>query len=905
MYYYSLIGTHSSIERLTDIAENDLSPCETPTLTNELCLQVTNQEPPYNEHDNPAEEETTPPKETTPPNETMPPKIPEALEKDSLVNGDDDTGEGTIPDNDHLSISTLATEDSATITRHRNQQPLYGDVHSGEEESITDHKISEDDDYFCAIDSRLKEESCLFHPRIIRGRSDATVTNTATTDTTESLFAASSNSMWREIDQVESSPSPDHRQLHQSLPPATYLSVSSSTNSVEDSTHRPSESDSDSEDGTRRLNKHDSIAVPDYYSLIDDLVETSRQEPHRYASVRNRSDALVSYRPHVLESATMDTHSADIWVSIPQPSHQSITSLSLSASSLWITNNRNMVYWTHPTSGGRDWQVLKKHMSFVSSSYNGVIVWGVYQHQAFARQGISDINPMGVSWKKITGKRTVAQSIKWVSCDQTSVWAITTDSKVLFRNGISDTRPEGTAWLEVETPPTFFQIVSCKNIVWALDVSGRTYVRTGINPARRYGVEWQSVKPPSCLASISVVSSGVVWGIGSNNRVWFKCGASTHQPEGGGHWWEVTVGSINSKPTSSNWKVLSVERSNSILHQVTSFINSSMQQAFMGLSACSQSGVCLMSDDNQLHACWKVATGYYNDKVVVSDKMFGMSVWVELGLSDFVPWLVRDDRELFCIISKDKVERISCPGEVTVLSCSPSAVWVVTKNQIWSRQGMCTELPQGISWDYIELGTPMQDLRIVNLAIGKTVVWALDHLGCVHFRFGVHPREPGTGMAPAWIPVDDYPNSTPHHFIKIAVSPDNSLIWVLDQDKQCYVRKGVTEDFPVGRSWEHIAGEQINELASACGRVFGVASLGDLLCRQGITETNPGGNYWRRLPGKFRNIATTPGGELWLTDDRGTVLKQQSKVISVCQATGLIDKAELEMSMTVNDWEVI
>ena len=876
-HHYLLLGTHSSIERLTDIMENDLSPCDTPTLTNELCLEnqpTTPQSPSPNEQYKSIKEEV------------MTAESPEPLkiEKDEPS---EDTGAMVAPDDDPLSITTLVNEENVNDNHQPSLTPaVTEELLTKSQETINeDRDTREDNNFFCTMDSRLRKESR--SPTPSRGRSDAFLM-----DPVESLFAPSSDSMWREI---EESMSPE-RQLSRSLP----IASASSSNSIENSTHQPSDSDSDSEDPA---NKHNSIASPDYYSLVDDLVET-RQEPSRYLSTRNRSDALVQYQSHVTENTVIDTHSADIWVSIPQPSHQGITSLCLSATSLWITDSRNTVYWTHPSSGGRDWQALKKHMSFTSSSYDGLVVWGVYQQQAYARYGISDINPAGTSWKKITGKRIVAQNIKWVSCDQSSVWAITTDNKILFRNGVSESRPEGRAWVEVESSHSFFQVVSCKNIVWALDASGRAYVRTGMCPEKRYGVDWQHVKSPTCFGAISIVSSGVIWGMGSKNRVWFKCGASAHQPEGGGHWWEVAVGSISSKPVSSSWRVLTVERSNSILHTMTSFISSSIQQSFMGLSACLQSGVCLLSEDNQLHACWKVTTGYYNEKVTSSDKMFSMSEWVEIGLSDFVPWLIRDDGELFCITSKDKIERVACPGQVTVLSCSPSAVWVVSNDHIWSRQGMCTELPQGISWDYIELGTPMQELKIVNLAIGKTVVWAIDHMGCVHFRFGVHPREPGTGMAPAWIPVDDE-SDTAHHFKKISVSPDNAVIWVLDRENQCYVRRGVTEDFPVGRSWEHIAGELITEIVSACGRVFGITMSKDLVCRQGITEGNPGGNYWRRLPGKFRNIATTPGGELWLIDERGNVTKQQSKVVSVCQETGLTDKAELEKSITVMEWEVI
>lgn len=699
------------------------------------------------------------------------------------------------------------------------------------------------------------------------------------------------------------------------------LSVCSS-NSLDEIPNQPllpgscSESDDEGRAAVKEY-KYESIYAPDYYSLVGKLVGESRQTEHRGPSFaphrRDRADAHIhdvisdqtTEAPNYRTSASdiMEAHSVDIWCPVPFPSHVSIQSLCLSKSSLWLINQKQAVFWSSPSNGGRDWQALKKHMSQISSSSHGKIVWGVHHHQAYVRRGISDLNPAGSVWWNVTHNSHISRRVKWVACDNSKVWAITTDNKVVFRKEVTEGQPEGKVWVEVETSNAFVQIACCNDTVWALDASGNVVVREGISPSNPSGKIWKYIKSPA-FAAISVVDTGIVWGIGLSNRLWFRCGASVIEPGGGGPWWEVAVSTINktaSSPTDSSWKVMSVERSNSFLQSVSSFISSAVHNRILALSACAQSGICLLTSDNNLHACWQVASGYHYE-LACNDDIFNLSIWIQITAGNLKPWVVRDDKELFCILSSDRVEQVECQSHVNVLASSPSAVWVICGNEIWSRQGMCAKTPQGISWDYIELGSHMHELSLLQLAIGRRVAWAVDNSGQIHFRFGIHPREPGTGMAPAWIPVDP---DTSHMFTTVVVSADDWLVWAIDQQNVPYVRKGVTNDYPVGRSWQAVLGQQVRRLSAACGKVFALSSSGDVFCRQGITESNPAGNYWHRLPGIFDHLAANSSGDLWLIDERGSVKKQRSKVVSICQETKRKEKDELELSMAIEEWEVL
>ena len=699
-------------------------------------------------------------------------------------------------------------------------------------------------------------------------------------------------------------------------------SVSSSYSLEEASSHPlfsgTSDTESEEEDDPFRGDRHESVIASDYYSLVGGLVGDMSPSTEKtpgdmtFHGRRERAKAFVPpFQEEREQDEPMDLLKADKWETIPQPSKPSIQSICLSSTSLWLINAKNSVFWSHATQRGVNWQGLKKRISFLSSSADGRVVWGVHHCHAYARHGITDSNPVGTTWFNVTRNGPVSKNIKYISCDHDGVWAITTDGKVLFRRGVSEKNPEGTVWIEVKTSNHFVQISCNRGIVWALESSGRAYVRENVNDSTPAGNNWRDIKSPS-FAAISVLENGIVWGIDLNNRLWFHCGATSFEPEGGGHWFEVAIGSLSkqtgSRTGESMWKVRSTElRSNSFLHSVTSRFVPSNTNQFLALSACAQSGICLLTSDNELHTCWNAITGYHHEPAC-TDPLFDVSTWVQVTTSNTVLWAVRDDGELYCIPSPDKSYHIECEGRVSVLSASPSAVWVVSNNVIWSRQGICEEIPQGYSWEYIELGSHMHDLNIKHLAIGKNVAWALDDRGKLHFRFGIHPREPGTGMSPAWIQVEDQQQNLslgPQPvFESIVVGPDDWLVWALDQQGTPYCRQGVTTDFPVGKSWETVKGEKIRALAAASSKIFAISTSGKLLCRRPITECLPCGIYWRKLPGKFDVLSASPSGDLWLIGDKGIITRQKSKVVMHSLKKSQKEREALEQGYE-EDWDVL
>lgn len=650
----------------------------------------------------------------------------------------------------------------------------------------------------------------------------------------------------------------------------------------------------------------DSQVAPDFYQLCGSLVRNSHQHKQVKQNLATRfswANSTFQQQASVVDECEEETEesysSADIWAPIPHPGRSHLQCICLSDLLLWVVDSRGNVFCTTTESKGRDWQLIKKSMLLISSSPSGKIVWGMYHQNAYVRLGIG-MNPAGSNWRNITKGSFLSRKIKFLSVGEANVWAITTDNKIVFRKGVGEGNPAGVIWKEV-SGEGFTHIASYKNIVWAHTNQGKVFIREGVTPSSPSGKSWMEVKCPK-LTAACITNAGVAWGINNDGSIGFRCGVCPERPAGKGPWWEIKINALThpSSPYNSFWEVMSAE-GGQLLTSVTSLLpHQSHHSKLLSLSASSKAGVIVLQDGNRLHGCWRSATGYHY-KPASKNGIFSLTFWSKLSAGGTGLWLIRDDGDLYCLTLQDQLKRIECPAPVSLIAASPTCLWIVTKDLVWSRQQLSPDLPEGVSFDYIEVSAQLHEKKLVSIACGKTAVWALDGSGVPHFRFGVHSREPGTGMSPAWISVDD----SPHVFIKIAVCPDNWLVWACDEKHNAYARIGVTHDFPIGRAWEPIPCEQIKEVCATNDKVYGLTPSGDLLCRYGISEENVQGNYWRRMPGRYEHITTGMFGELWTLDSKGQVWKQELKVLSLSH-NSKVDQSDFEVSMVVDrSWEVV
>lgn len=784
----------------------------------------------------------------------------------------------TTNSSDTLVGDSKCAIDAAGSLSEVSDNPLYHDTDEERSGEII-HRIRSQGD-----EEPVQFQHPVLQPALSDPLQDEETLETGTTSNRPRLIHEVIPDSFYPMSRLDNSASKVHRQV------TSWIDISESdTCYTRDQNFDASDSSQDSEPETNTVADVSQVA-DDFYQLCGDLVKNTpdqNEEPTPLASNNqfsiSNSLSQVSRLCEAQEGEAISTddrasegQSMDIWVSVPFPSRHSLQCVSLSDVLLWAVDSRGHVFCTTTSSRGKSWQQIKKAMQQVSSSSTGHVVWSIYHQNAYVRLGIG-MNPAGSTWKNVTKNSSLAHKIKHLAVEENGVWAITIDNRVLFRKGVDERNPEGKVWQEVTYGMNVSLISYCKNIVWALTNTGKVFIRDGITPSSPSGKKWTEIKSPSMMA-VSLTVDGVVWGVNDEGSVGFRTGITSSKPGGRGPWWEVTIDSELQPITSLNslWQVMSADGSHLLSSAVSSIVSLPHQNQVTTASASSKAGVVVLEAGHKLHWCWKMATGYHYTPAC-KEGIFQFNMWSHVAAGGTSLWFVRNDGDLYCLSPGSKLKRVEVPANVELITASPNCVWVISKDMVWSRQGMTPELPEGISFDYIELSTLLHDKKLRSVACGKKVAWAIDSSGVPHFRFGVHAREPGTGMSPAWVPVEDHPGP----LLQIAVSPDDCLVWACDEGHSVYVRSGVTVDFPVGRKWVKIFKQKIKELAATSDRIYGLTPSGELMCRYGISENNVQGSFWRKLPGKYEHITTGAFGELWTLDNKGQVWKQEWKVIQV------------------------
>ena len=648
----------------------------------------------------------------------------------------------------------------------------------------------------------------------------------------------------------------------------------------------------------------ESLFGADWYRLCGNLVQHSQQQKQ---AIESPPPSPVYDPDDSVAERTEQSSSANIWVPVSLPDHiqHNLQCVCLSDELLWVVDSTGSVYCVimePPLSRDQPWKNIKGYLHQISSSSSGNNVWGVHDHNTYVRLGIG-LYPEGTQWKNVTSNTHYANRIRQIAVDESAVWAVSTDGKVLFRSDVGQAYPEGKTWQEVrndsESPQITFKFVACcHNVVWAVTTSGQVLCRTGIAYHMPSGRQWKEVKVPK-LVSISITSEGVVWGVSENNVIGFRCGASTSKPRGKGPWWEVCIDALGTAPVLSH----------TIIDRLMDNLPFMEENHFISISASSKSGVVVLDEKGRhLHACWTTVIGFYYTPASSND-LFQSMGWSKIAAGGTALWLTTTiDGDLYSLASED-MTHIECPVKIDQIAASASCMWVMSEDSIWSRQMLSMKVPEGIAFDRIELSAELQCAQLRHIACGKNSAWAVDSNGVPHFQFTIQPQEPGA-MSPAWIPLED----NPHPLKMITVSPNDCLVWACDEHHNVYARIGITPNSPVGQKWELIPGEQAKEICAENAKIYALTQNSELICRHGITENNVQGYYWRKMPGRFEHITVGETGDLCTVDTSGKVWKQEQMVVTVASPL-VAEPRELEMTFSgemstsvtsdQSDWEVV
>ena len=480
------------------------------------------------------------------------------------------------------------------------------------------------------------------------------------------------------------------------------------------------------------VNPEESHVGASWYQLCGNLVQYSQMIQGEKRLLDSPPPSPVHELEVFVPVEPEQAPSTNIWVPISLPHHiqHNLHCICVSNKFLWVINSTGSVYCARMEpllSRDQPWQSIKGHLHHISSSSSGNNVWGVHGHNAYVRLGIG-LYPEGTHWKNITSNTHYANKIRQIAVDESAVWAICTDGKVLFRSDVGQVYPEGKTWQEVRNDSessqlTFRFVACCHNVVWAVTTNGQVLCRTGISYRIPSGRKWKEVKVPK-LVSISITSEGVVWGASETNSIGFRCGASAGKPSGKGPWWEVCINGLSTAPVVSH----------TIIDRLMDNLSFMEQHHFISVSASSKSVVVVLDKKRcHLHACWTTVIGFYYAPASSSDLFWSMS-WNKIAVGGTALWLTSAiDGNLYSLASEETFTRIESPVKINQIASSPSCMWIMSEDSIWLRQMLSTKVPEGIAFDRIELSAELQCTQLRHVACGKNSAWAVDCNGVPHF----------------------------------------------------------------------------------------------------------------------------------------------------------------------------
>ncbi|XP_068192159.1 tectonin beta-propeller repeat-containing protein 1 isoform X1 [Antennarius striatus] len=178
---------------------------------------------------------------------------------------------------------------------------------------------------------------------------------------------------------------------------------------------------------------------------------------------------------------------------------------------------------------------------------------------------------------------------------------------------------------------------------------------------------------------------------------------------------------------------------------------------------------------------------------------------------------------------------ISCGGwEMSDQSGRYPYLWGVTQQgQVWFREGIHPRVPEGSSWE--EVDVPKE---VAQLSAGPgDLLWAVLWDGNLLVRTGLSLDSP-TGTS--WTEVESPVKEAEVAHVAVGVS----VVWVVTKDYKVWFRRGVNSHNPCGSGWISIGGEMIMVDVGLNDQVWAVGEDRGLYFRMGVTSSEPSGNGW-------------------------------------------------------------
>ncbi|KAG8561729.1 hypothetical protein GDO81_015452 [Engystomops pustulosus] len=677
------------------------------------------------------------------------------------------------------------------------------------------------------------------------------------------------------------------------------------------------------------------------YSLpkesIENLRNTRSEHEHSLASSddediyghripRSTSDAsvaemAVSQERSMQEESTLlkSEQLAESWMVYSGPA-SGILSLVVSDKYVWCLDYKGSLYCSSLPGAGLRWQRFEDSVQQVAVSPSGNLLWKIEQKtdKAFACGKVT-----------IKGKRHWYEALpqaSFVALSDDTAWIIRTNGDLYLQTGLSVDRPCARA-IKVDCPCPLSQITARNNVVWALTEQRGLLYREGVSSFSPEGEVWQCdlISERQALEPVCVTlgDQDTVWTLDANGNLWFRTGVTSKKPQGeDDHWWQVSITDyvvfdhytlfqtlIQATQTVANVAQAPVEKVADKLRMTFWSQQSQCQPSLLGVNS---SGVWITSGKNEFHVAKGNLVGTYWNQIVPRGTA-STTKWINVFSSASpngegnVLWMSQSRKDLFCLSDLTAPYRpstVQLPTETEIIhvSACADAVWALDIRGGVLIRTLSKTCPTGMHWTKLDL-SQLGPVKLCSLSCGNQHIWACDTSGVVYFRVGTQPLNTSM-MLPAWIMIEPPIQPVGINLINVYSSPNDSMLWTLDNKCNVYVRVGITDEMPVGIDWEHVPGLQACQLAISVRTVWALCPNGDVARRYGITEKNAAGDYWKKIPGNLSWLTVAPQDELWGISSTGSLLQRLTKTYShhpsIPKSDNILAQSDFE-----DEWEVI
>ncbi|KAM9707770.1 tectonin beta-propeller repeat-containing protein 2 isoform 2-T2 [Menidia menidia] len=606
---------------------------------------------------------------------------------------------------------------------------------------------------------------------------------------------------------------------------------------------------------------------------------------------------------------------AESWMGYSGPGC-GILSLQVTDRYVWCLDFKGALFCSALPETGLNWQRFEDNVHQMAISPSGNLLWKVEQKSmtAFACAKVS-----------VKGKRhwyKAGEHTGFVALSDDSAWIIRTNGDLYLQTGLSVERPCARS-VKVESPCVFSQVCVRAGVVWALSEHKALFYREGLSSFCSEGDGWKydTVSEAQGLELICVAlgDGGTAWALDTSGSLWFRTGLCASRPQGeDDHWWQISIsdyvvfdqGSLFQTLLQATQSVATVTRAP--VERVVAFL-SQYSQCQPSLVSANAGGVWVASGRNQLHLARGSLVGTFWQNVVPRGTV-SATRWTFITSSS-VPhregtflWLAQSRKDLFCVWDQDgelRPSSVPLPAEVELshLSACRDALWGLDSHGRVSIRTLSPSCPSGLHWTPLDL-SQLGNVRLVSVSCGSQNVWAVDSRGVVYFRVGTQPLNPSM-MLPAWIHLEPPVQPMGVQLVSIQTSPNDRLLWALDNRGCVFVRTGLSDEMPVGTGWELVPGLAVSQLVLSCRTAWVRCVNGELARRYGISERNPAGDYWKKIPGNANWFTVTPEDELWAVTLVGGLSRRLTKLLPQTPSRPRSSSPSLGGDDIDEEWELI